>query len=255
MRKVSLLLLALITVIIYDSNAQDTYGFLDEIIKYDISSLFVESKSPDEHKSITIDDYKPLGFFGSNYQRFQIHFISVIKNKNNPLEYFVFGKTKLKETITSFQGTLKITDCGIFKFGEIPEFKQGYVKYEYNFYEDPLNGGSGSFIGTGNCHFFIDTEDRLYYDAITLAADGYNNNQFEGTWISYTSGKKYKCNWGSFRIPDSDELDIGAGEFGVSREYLDRGWKTYEIAKGYGGNYTEEEIKKAREEENEEWWK
>jgi hypothetical protein len=42
-----------------------------------------------------------LGFIGENYQRFHIHFISIIQNPLNPYEYFAYGKTKVIRFISS----------------------------------------------------------------------------------------------------------------------------------------------------------
>jgi hypothetical protein len=53
------------------------------------------------------------------------------------------------------------------------------------------------------------------------------------------------CNWGEFRIPYSDDLDIGVGEFLPNPPYLNYGWENYESV---WGDY-EKELKK------EEWWK
>lgn len=48
----------------------------NEFIKNDISTLLTQT-----------DNGRVLGFIGDNYQRIQIKFISVIKNKENPGEY------------------------------------------------------------------------------------------------------------------------------------------------------------------------
>lgn len=40
-----------------------------------------------------------------------------------------------------------------------------------------------------------------------------------------TTNKLMKCNWGDCRIPDSSDLDIGAGEFVPAEEYIDSGWQ------------------------------
>ena len=252
-------LLLIITLILSISSKGQTFNptyldFNDKISNYDISPLFVKSVVPERHGEIALSDFTPLGFFGSNYQRFDIHFISVIQNVDNPKEYFVYGKSRLKGTICPFQGTFKIIDSKILEEGDIPEFKQGFVTFEYILYEDKQYGGTGFFKGNCKSNFFIDDKDELYYDAISLGADGFKNNQFEGIWISYKSDKSYICNWGDFRIPNSGDLDIGAGEFSINDEYIEFGWKTYKTAYGYDNTISEEEKLKAKEIERLKWW-
>ena len=63
-----------------------------------------------------------------------------------------------------------------------------------------------------------------------------------------------KSNWGGYRIPESENLDIGAGEFSVDDKYVKNGWENYMLLLGrYGDNSPE--IKKAQEKEEEQWWK
>ena len=197
---------------------------------------------------------EPLGYFGDNYQRIRVKFISVIKSESDPLEYLVYGKTMLKDNISEFQGTIKIQKCYLYSESDIPEYKQGQVVASYQFFEDERKVKTGAFSGTITSGFMIDPEGQLRYDNLMWGADGYRNNQYEGQWKSYTSGKIYICNWGNDRIPNSNELDYGAGEFGVGEEYWDRGWKTYEVAKGYGTAATDEEVQAARAIESRQWW-
>jgi len=92
----------------------------------------------------------------------------------------------------------------------------------------------------------------LQYDALSWAADGFENNQFEGSWTDYKTGVIKKCNWGDYRIPDSRKLDTGAAEFGVDQQYYDFGWKYYNLAWGY--SLDKPGVKEARERETEKWW-
>lgn len=86
-------------------------------------------------------------------------------------------------------------------------------------------------------------------------ADGFQNNQFEGTWTSYKSGETKKCNWGDYRIPDCTWLngcDTGAGEFGINEKYLKNGWENYKLVLNTFPETTEAKL--AHEKENEKWW-
>ncbi len=71
-----------------------------------------------------------LGFVGENYQRLQVHFISVIKNYDNPFEYFLYGKTNTDNHICSFQGSLVITEAGVIPDETHPGLTQGLCQRE-----------------------------------------------------------------------------------------------------------------------------
>ncbi|MBI1184290.1 hypothetical protein GC194_08455 [bacterium] len=230
----------------------NTSDFITEIKEYDISDLWTADKIKIENEK-EIDKSEPLGYIGDSYQRFYIHFISAIKNPNNKLQYFIYGKTKVKENVCTFQGTITIIESRTYDETDFPDIKQGYVKGSYEFFEDSDQSGTGVFKGTFQSEFYIDKSGVIAYDALMFGADGYKNNQFEGTWISYLSGKSKKCNWGEYRIPDSYELDRGAGEFFPNPTYSDFGWLNYELAWLYDINNPG--TKEARLKEKEEWWK
>lgn len=222
-----------------------------ELIDSDFSSVFIGEKFKSYNRTDLYDRIEPIGFFGKSYQRFYIHFISVVQNKANPSEYFVYGKTKLKDNISSFQGTIKINKVEEYKRHEFPEFRRGELKGTYTFYEDPKNNGTGKFDGEVTSYWLINDKGDIEYDAMMLSADGYSNNQFNGEWISYSSNNKYICNWGDYRIPDSNELDNGAGEFFPSDEYLEKGWKSY--LEQYGDPNIASTIE-SRRLEKQKWW-
>ena len=160
-------------------------------------------------------------------RRFFIHFISVIQSSANTLEYYVYGKTKLKSNICSFQGLIKIVESKIYLVRENSYHKQGVIKGEYCFYEDPNKKGSGILKGVFKTNFYIDTNSKIKYNSLGFISDDFNNNQFEGNWTSYKSKESKKCNWGDYRIPDSKELDSGAAEFIPIDKYVKNGWGTY----------------------------
>ena len=81
----------------------------------------------------------------------------------------------------------------------------------------------------------------------------YNNNQFVGTWTGYDKSNKLTANWGDSRIPHSGDLDVGTSEFAINRKYQSNGWDSF--IKSWSGGFNKEEIKNARNIENEIWWK
>lgn len=206
-----------------------------------------------------------LGYIGSNYQRFFIHFSDIVKKDPSSLYYFVTGKTKVRDNICVFKGEIKIlhireinktkrkqmlkdaiehNDSNLIKRAK---YEQYILLAEYKFFEDDSQKYSGIFTGTLKTHFFIDN-DSLFYDNLDRAySDIFANNQFVGNWKDYQQVKTKICNWGHYRIPYSGDLDIGVGYFSPNDRYLMNGWENYYKA------YIIED-RDALEEEKKKWW-
>jgi len=233
-----------------------TNDFFTQIKDYDLSVVWTADSIADEEE---IFERAPiLGFIGDDYQRLHIRFISIIQNPLNPYEYFTYGKTKVKENICSFQGTIKVTKSRLYKETDMPDwlpnYKQGYVECELNLYEDRKEKSTGLFSGKLKTNFIIDDKGKLKYDAINSVADGFYNNQFVGTWTSYNTKSTKKTHWGDYRIPESGDLDCGTGLFMVWDKYQKNGWQSY--VKCNHRSYPDmESYQKACEEEFFEWWK
>jgi hypothetical protein len=213
-----------------------------EFIKYDISTLLTQTRNS-----------RVFGFIGDNYQRLRIILISVIKNKENPSQYFVYGKSMVKDNTCDFQGTINITNVFYFKNSDSPEIKQGKVVGDYLFYENPQQKHVGQFKGVFSSNWYIDKEGNLKYDDLSDVADGFTNNEFVGTWTNYSGTITKICNWGDGRIPMSGDLDDGTGEFHPSNKYQASGWLTYDQA--YSGGIGKDREEEARIVEQKEWWK
>ncbi len=242
-----------------------TKDFYAIIKKYDVNKLWIsDSLLVMDHdfdsngKSISFEPRKigfpePFGFIGSNYQRFYIHFLSVSKSKNDPYKYIVSGKTKVKNNICSFKGTIAINKSILYEEQDDKRFIQGSVYGVYKFYEDSSQPSSGYITGVLKTDFYLDNKQQIFYDDLNLIADDYCNNQFTGTWKSYKiKSMTKKCHWGDFRIPGCGDLDNGAGDFGVNNKYRNNGWQSYMQSTGGVDSTTEN---KARDAENEKWWK
>lgn len=232
-----------------------TTDFMTEISKYDISELWTLTKLKVENDTTIFERQEPLGFIGNNYQRFYIHFVSAIQNPTDKLNYLIYGKTRVKENICSFQGRIDIKEARVYLKGDLAPLKQGFVKGTYEFYEDSKQKGTGKLTGTFSTDFYIDKEGKIRYDAIAFNADGFDNNQFAGFWTSYKSNESKKCNWGDYRIPEcnwNNGCDVGAAEFSINDKYVKNGWENYTRAWNSGSESTD--VIKARENENEKWW-
>lgn len=227
--------LTALTVLLFGKTyAQDetTTTFYGQIKNYDLSAIIIADSFLAEDREDGKDKIKRaeiLGFIGDDYQRLFIHFISVIQNPTNPYEYLVFGKTMVKENICLFQGTITVKQAVIYNSRDISTYKQGFAVCDVVLYEDKKQTSTGFFKGSLTSKFVIDNKEKFRYDAIMFVSDRFSNNQFIGSWTSYKTNKTKKCNWGDYRIPESGDLDIGAGEFSVNGKYVKNGWLSYSL--------------------------
>ncbi|HTD99544.1 MAG TPA: hypothetical protein VK668_09655 [Mucilaginibacter sp.] len=198
--------------------------FKDQLIKHNFSSLVTHT-----------DNSMVYGFIGDNYQRIRIKFITVTKDAVSPDTYHIYGKSMVKNNVDEFRGTITISNIRKLKvtsYGVDDEYKNKGIKGEfviigdYSFAEAEQQNHSGFFKGIFKSGFYLDKSNKVRYDDIESNADGYTNNQFVGQWIDYKTKIAKRCNWGDFRVPNSSDLDMGAGEFSPSDKYLKYGWQS-----------------------------
>jgi hypothetical protein len=230
-----------------------TVSFLQEIKNFDLSTILTADSILIEDLEDNKDKIKRaeiLGFIGEDYQRIHLRYISIIQNPTNTYEYLVYGKTMVKGTVRSFQGTITIFQARTFIKGDFAKYKQGYADCQVTLYEDKKETSTGMIKGKLRSNFIIDDKGKFRYDAVMFGADGFWNNQFIGTWTSYKTKISKKCNWGDYRIPESRDLDIGAGEFSPSDKYVKNGWVSYMLENKVPNGA----IQRQTIGENREWW-
>lgn len=205
--------------------------FINQIEVSDISHLFIcDSIFMQGDSNTRLIKPEPIGYIGNKYQRFYIHFSSVKKGENN--QYVIEGKTRVKNNVCNFNGVIDIKESRVgnieWIIDSLEYYNTGIIKGTYSLKEDSTQVHSGILNGNFELCFYIDKSNNIRYNALNLGvSDGFYNNQFNGTWISYDNKISLKCCWGDFRIPDSENLDIGAGEFSPSEMYIKNGWQNY----------------------------
>ncbi len=230
-------------------------NYYAQIKDYDLSKILMADSFLAEDREGTKEKMRraePLGFIGSDYQRFYIHFLSMKRPAGNKYRYTISGKTRVRETIRPFSGTVTVKQAALKKVMEYGNYKQGVATCAVDLLEDPKQSSTGSIKGTLLLGFVIDNKGVFRYDALQFYADGFSNNTFKGNWTSYKTGAVKKCNWGDYRIPESGDLDVGAGEFSPDSKYFDKGWKYY-ILSLFGETETDVELGKRNEAAQ--WWK
>jgi len=261
--KVALFVFFLLFISYYNSYSQlsvQKFRHIEESKNLSESELKNQCDKLDFSKLLNHTDNSVIyGFIGNDYQRIRIKFIAISKNPSSPELYDVYGKSMVKNNIDEFHGTIKISK--ILKLKVIKHgCENGYLfkgmkgEYsilgDYTFSENKSQTHSGVFKGNFRSDYFINKHNNIQYDDIENCSDGYTNNQFIGEWKSYDGNTIKKCNWGDFRIPNSGNLDIGAGEFSPDDKYLAFGWQSrrdYSIQ-------TSPKYKQAKKIEEAKWW-
>lgn len=196
---------------------------IEKYTKYDFSSLWLKT----ENELV-------YGIIGDEYQRILMKIMFVERNLNSPNEYLVYGKSSVKSNICDFVGKIiitKIKELQNQNLGVDDEYKnsgiksQGLLTAKYEFFENKKQNHSGQFKGTLQSEWYLDKDELIKYNDINLNADGYFNNAFVGIWKMFNSNIEKKCNWGDYRVPNTNcDFDIGTGELSISEKYLKNGW-------------------------------
>ncbi|SNT40465.1 hypothetical protein SAMN05421640_3808 [Ekhidna lutea] len=213
---------------------------LAKIKDYDLSKIWTSGGSTDIDEPDFFTTKRPdfRGFIGDNYQRIYIQIDEVIKDHSDQLTYYVRGYSIVKGNRCTFLGTIKIDSTEIKErpplsaiqgaeslvdMNKVSHFGKAYCTYEL--FENKNQKWTGFFKGSLSTKFYLTNENEIKYDAAGGFSDSYMNNTYIGTWTSYSSGNSKTCNWGEFRIPESGDLDIGAGGFSPNPKYIENGWK------------------------------
>ncbi len=248
--KFIIVIIVLILTVTSKAQVPKSVDYFANIKNYNLSKLWCADSIQTEGDGEKILFPEPLGYIGDNYQRFYIHYLIVAKIKEKPYQYKVYGKTKVKDNISNFSGTITVKNAMLYKESDDPKYKQGTVTCDVIFYEDSTQTSSGIIKGILTTEFCVDKKGKLSYDALMIVADGYYNNQCKATWTSYKTGKSKRCNWGDFRMPDSKELDSGAGDVVISEKYAKNGWETFVAAYSADSDKAEKALKI----ESKKWW-
>ncbi len=228
-------------------------NYLQGIRKNDVSNCWFN----ETNDTISLEKQtmlpEPIGFIGEQYQRFFIHYITITKSLTNPYQYHVTGKTKVKENICDFSGTISIVKAEIYAKQLDNRYRQGLAECTVDFKEDARLVATGFIKGKLTTKFYLDEKGNAQYDDLLFGADLYFNNQCEASWTSYSSKKTKKVNWGDYRIPGNTGFDIGDGGFMIADKYVNNGWQNYK--RSTGDDPEDEATKKAIQSEAQLWWK
>lgn len=213
-----------------------------------------------------------LGVIGDDGQRFYIHFTAAGQTPTDPYTYIVGGKTRVKNNICDFEGTVKILQAGLYQKGpksvDFPNTPQGFIGAKVELEETGSASGLGKIRGVLQTYIKFGMQNgknTVHYDDLMEGADGYYNFQFTGTWTSNKTGASKVCNFGHDRIPlaglpEDLRLDKGTGMFLPEDAVITKGWQSY--AGCYAAWQAKDDARPPEEakqaacrEEQRAWWK
>ncbi len=188
----------------------------DKFDKFDFSGILADSRT------------KFLGYIGADYHRLHINFSNVKKASHT--KYIVSGEYKISAEARPFNGEIQITKIRKYtnlNYG-VDDFMKGKINAQGIALASYFLKGDGDFQAKGQMlmKWYIDSDKRLAYDDISEDEDMYANNLFCGE-CKVGKAQIKPCAWGHYRIPNSGDLDIGAGEFSPSQKYINNGWSDF----------------------------
>ncbi len=166
-----------------------------------------------------------FGFIGAEYERFDIHVASAVRDERQPGTYRLTGMTRTRGRVCTFTGSAEVVRAAAGQAGVPfpPGDPRGTVTWKVTLREDGPAPEAGDIEGTLVSEFVI-SDGHLVVDDRMGDADGYSNNAFVGRWSSRDGKVSRPCHWGDYRVPDSGDLDTGAGAFHPNERYRRFGW-------------------------------
>ncbi|WP_459895203.1 hypothetical protein [Campylobacter concisus] len=189
----------------------------DKFDDFDFSNILADKRT------------KFLGYIGADYHRLHINFDSIKKISRS--KYIVSGNYKITEEARPFNGEIQISEIRKytnFNYG-VDDFMKGKIHAQGIALATYFIKGETEKFQAKGCmliRWYIDNDEKLLYDDISEDEDLYANNLFCGE-CKVGKVQIKPCAWGHYRIPNSGDLDIGAGEFSPNPKYIGNGWSDF----------------------------
>ncbi len=195
-------------------------NIINQFSEVDLSSLFKNNYGSYD------------GVIGAKHQRIRIYFDSIIKSDDEDFNYIVSGRTKVKENVCDFKGTIVFyyanKDASFKNENETNEI-DGILKAAYIFRENPDQKSTGLFKGEIISYWtFEDGNVKLGTGAYTSIDYGF---AFQGSWQGYKSDNISRCCWSNYKIPCTpDDFNVSDGPDVIPNiKYKDAGWENLNI--------------------------
>jgi hypothetical protein len=184
----------------------NTTGFYAFVEQFDMSQVWSEPKV------ITVNNTfapRPQGFGtlgNNNNQLIYVHIINAFRSSDDRYHYMVTGKIKTQTEITDFTGDLNIKDAQLYEESKLPQYKEGFVKGEFDFNLPDSKQFKGTMSGQFQSFFIWGSDMKMHYDALDLSSTDFANGIFRGSWISSNGKITEPVNWRDVVIPANSGL-------------------------------------------------
>ncbi|TGE28320.1 hypothetical protein [Hymenobacter metallicola] len=199
--------------------------------KFNLAPLWLVSAKPAEAQTM-------LGCMGPQYRPFDLVYEKVMRDSKNPAVYHVQGKSRERERLLPFSGTITVVALKKVTYGNSALASKAPAHYQatgrFRLTESAQQEGAGTFTGTFTTTFSHTPEGlsympgRPYWWTEGPAGEG---STFTSTWTSAMHPQPVKLVWASnfMNIVDSVISGFSVGERGpgITRKYARVGWSRY----------------------------
>ncbi|TGE16443.1 hypothetical protein [Hymenobacter elongatus] len=199
--------------------------------KFDLAPLWLVSARPAEAQTM-------LGYMGPHYRPFNLVFEKVWRDSKNPGLYHVQGKSRERERLLPFSGTITLKSLKKVKAPYQSESFKALGHYQasgsFRLVESPAEEGAGTFTGTLLVAFSQTPQGiayqpgRIHWWTEGEAGEG---SKFTSTWNSVAHPAAIKLLWASnfMGIANTVLQDFSLGERGpsINRKYTRVGWQKF----------------------------
>lgn len=146
----------------------------------------------------------------------------------NPCLYHVAGKTRVKNNVCAFTGTITTVKARRYRRNETdyPQFQRGEVTCRVELAENRQPPSRGPLRGEMVSYWCRDARGPLRYDVLEAQADGFGNSQCRAARTSCATGRRQGCQWGDFTMPEPGALNVGVASSVLNPKYKANGWQT-----------------------------
>lgn len=199
----------------------------------DVTELFApqyiigNSCESDTLEKFKIDRSDLLGYIGPNFQRYSIYIDSVKQISTTRYSIYCRSKRFSKICDLTLEATEAVRKSKKYQFQ--PHGIDIHVTLDIHGIESNCND-SGEILGKAEWYLFKPENGILFFSSnfgVETCSDGLSNLLFKGQWKNVNSNSNRKLRFGWARIPDSQNLDCGAGEFIPCSDADKYGWKNY----------------------------
>jgi hypothetical protein len=179
-----------------------------------------------------------LGCMGTQYRRLELVYESVRRDAHNPQLYHVRGKSRERDRIMPFTGTILLTTVKKVRVTDPPSGFRALAHYQaagrFRLREAPAEEGSGTLTGTLTMTFSRTAAGLAYMPGQSTEWDypvPGEGTKFTSTWTSASHPEPIQLVWATNFIDIADSVierfHIGDRGVHINPKYARMGWSRY----------------------------